>query len=128
MGYYTVIFEENQTGYLLNTFYHKLHALELIQSILDDYTANNYVLTNKVFIVQDKFLINKTYNIITHKKNIISSQEYKVLFKLELDNSLLYHIETNTEVFDVEHLPRLQDEIVQYISKSLDEEITIGLN
>lgn len=126
--YYIVLYEQYQTGYLLKTFYHKLQALELIQSILDDFTANNYLLTNKVFIVEDKFSINKTYNIITHKKNIISSKDCKVLFKLELDNSLLYHIETNTEVFDVEHLPRLQDEIVQYISKSLDEEITIGLN
>lgn len=128
MGYYAVIYEENQTGYLLNTFHHKLHALELIQSILDDFSTNNYVLSVQVFVIQEKFRVNRAYNIITHKKNIISSQDYKVLFKLELNNSFLYHIETNTEEFDVEHLPRTQDETVKYISKNFDEEITIGLN
>ncbi len=127
--YYSVIYEENQKGYLLNTFYHKLHSLELVKSILDDFSENNYELSGKVFIVEDKFRIKKNYNILTHKKNILFTDEYKILFQIELTaDSFLYHIETSSEFFDLESLPRIQDDNVKFTSRNLDEEINIGLN
>lgn len=47
---------------------------------------------------------------------------------VELENSFLYHIETNSEFFELEKLPRIQDDNVKYTSRNLDEEINIGLN
>lgn len=126
--YYSVLYEENQKGYLLNTFNKKLQALELVKFILDDFSRNDYLLTNKTFIIEDKVKFNKIYNLISHKKNIISADDFKVLYKVELDNSFLYHIETSVEHFDLETLPRIQDNIVQFISRNLDEEVNIGLN
>ena len=113
---------------MLNTFCYKLNALELLQSILDEFSEDNYIFSEKAFIIQEKFRVSKVYDILTHQKIVISSEDYKVLFKLELDSSFLYHIETSDEVFDVENLPREQNETVEYISKNLDEEIIIGLN
>lgn len=126
--YYSVIYEENQKGYLLNTFYIKLQSLELCKSIFDDFVENDYIFSDKVFIIEDKFNINKTYSIISHKKNIISDNNYKVLFMNELENGFLYHIETRSEFFDLEKLPRVKDQVVQYISRTLDEELNINLN
>ena len=128
MTYYSVLYEENQIGYLLNTFNKKVQALELIKFILDDFSVNDYLLTNKTFIIEDKVKFNKTYNLISHKKNIVSADDFNVLYKVELDNSFLYHIETHLEFFDLENLPRIQDNIIQFISKNLDEEVNIGLN
>ena len=109
--YYSVIYEENQKGYLLQTFYHKLHSLELVKSILDNFSENNYELSGKVFIIEDKFRIKKTYRILSHRKNILLTGEYKILFQIELtENSFLYHIETSVEFFDLEKLPRIIDE------------------
>lgn len=127
--YYSVIYEENQKGYLLNTFFDKLHSLELVGVILDDFSENNYELSGKIFIIEDKFRIKSIYNILTHKKSILNTNDYKILFQIELtENSFLYHIETNSEFFDLEKLPRIQDDSVQFISKNLDDEINIGLN
>ncbi len=127
--YYSVIYEENQKGYLLNSFYYKLHSLELVLAVLDDFSENNYELSNKVFIIEDKFKIKKTYNILTHKKNILSTNDYKILFMIELTkSSFLYHIETISEFFDLEKMPRIENDTVQYISRNLDEEINISLN
>lgn len=126
--YYSVIYEENQKGYLLNTFYYKLHSLELVKSILDDFSENDYIFSGKVFILEDKFKFKKTYNILSHKKNILSTDEYKILFQIELENSFLYHIETSSEFFDFGKLPRIEDDAAQYISKNLDEGINIELN
>lgn len=127
--YYSVIYEENQKGYLLNTFYYKLQSLELVKDILNDFTENDYIFSDKVFKIGDEFRIKKTYNILTHKKNILSTDDYKTLFQIELtENSFLYHIETNSEFFELEKLPRFEDDTLQYISRNLDEEINIGLN
>ena len=129
MAYYSVLYEENQKGYLLNTFYNKLHSLKLVEAILDDFSENNYELSGKVFIIQDKFRIKKVYNILSHKKNILSKEECKILFMIQLTaNSFLYHIETNSEFFDIENLARVEIKSIQIISRSLDEEIDIGLN
>lgn len=106
--YYSVLYEENQKGYLLNTFYHKLDSLELLKSILDDFTENDYIFSDKIFIIEDKFKYQKTYSILSHEENILSTDEYKILFKIELENSFLYHIETGIEFFDLEELPRIQ--------------------
>lgn len=126
--YYSVIYEENQKGYLLHTFYYKYHSLRLVGAILNDFSENNYLLSDKIFILEEKFRFNRTYNILSHKKNILSTDDYKILFMIELGNSFLYHIETSSEFFDLESLPRTQDDAVQYISTNLDEEINIGLN
>ena len=129
MAYYSVLYEENQKGYLLNTFYNKLHSLKLVEAILDDFSENNYELSGKVFIIQDKFRIKKVYNILSHKKNILSKEECKILFMIELTAcSFLYHIETKSEFFDIENLTRVEIDSIQYISRNLDEEIDIGLN
>lgn len=106
--YYSIIYEENQKGYLLNTFYHKLDSLELIESILDDFSENDYIFSDKIFILEDKFKYQKTYTILSHEENIFSTDEYKILFKIELENSFLYHIETSTEFFDLDELPRIK--------------------
>lgn len=127
--YYSVIYEENQKAYLLNTFYYKLKSLELVKDILNDFTENDYIFSDMVFKIEDKFRIKKTYNILTHKKNILSTDDYKILFQIELtENGFLYHIETNSEFLELEKLIRIQDDTLQYISKNLDEEINIGLN
>lgn len=127
--YYSVIYEEYQKGYLLNTFYNKLHSLKLVKAILDDFSVNNYELSDKVFIIQDKFRVKKDYNILSHKNNILSKEECKILFMIELTaNSFLYHIETNSEFFDIENLARVEINSIQIISRNLDEEIDIGLN
>lgn len=129
MAYYSVLYEENQKGYLLNTFYHKLHSLELVGAVLDDFGENNYELSGKDFIVEDKFRIKRTYNILSHKKNILSTNDCKILFMIELTkDSFLYHIETNSEFFELEKLPRIEDDKIQYVSRNLDDEISIGLN
>lgn len=126
--YYTILYEENQTGHILNTFSNKLPALELLQSILDDYSENNYVLSAKVFTVENKFPLFKSYQILTHQKNIKSTESYKVLFMLELNNSYIYHIQSESKILKVEQLLRENNENVHYISKNLNEEIIIGLN
>lgn len=126
--YYSIIYEYNQKGYLLNTYSNKLPALELLQSILDDFSNNNYVLSNKVYNVENKFPLSRTYPILTHQKNIKSTESYKVLFMLELDNSVIYHIEATNEQLNVQELYRNNNESVQHISKQLNEEITINLN
>ena len=41
MAYYSVVYEENQKGYLLNTFHNKLYSLRLVEAILDDFSENN---------------------------------------------------------------------------------------
>lgn len=128
MPYYSVVYEEYQKGYLLGTFYYKLHSLELLKSILDDFSENNYVLSDKVFKIEEKFQFVKSYSLLSHKKNIISDKKYNVLFNLELKNSFLYHIETESECFDIEEIPRQNNETVQFISRNLDEEIDINLN
>lgn len=129
MTYYSVLYEENQSGFLLGTFYYKLHSLELLKSILDDFSENNYELSNKVFKIEDKFSIKKTYNILSHKRNIHSSADCNILYMIELTKySFLYHIETNLEIFDIEKLPRIEVDSVQFISRNLDEEIDLGLN
>ena len=43
-------------------------------------------------------------------------------------DSFLYHIETNSEFFELEKLPRIEDDKIQYVSRNLDDEISIGLN
>lgn len=126
--YYSVLYEENQKGYLLSTFNNKIQALELVKFILDDFSENDYLMTNKTFIIEDKMKIYKSYNLISHKKNIVSADDFKVLYKVELDNSFLYHIETSSEFLDLENLPRSQDNIIQFISRNLDEEVKISLN
>jgi len=82
MAYYSVIYEEYQKGYLLNTFHNKLHSLKLVEAVLDDFSVSNYELSSNVFIIQDKFRIKKKYNIISHKNNIISKEECKILFMI----------------------------------------------
>lgn len=126
--YYSIIYEHNQKGYLLNTYSQKLPALELLQSILDDFSKNNYVLSNKVYKIENKFPLSRTYPILTHQKNIKSTESYKVVFMLELDNSFIYHIESTNEQLNVQELSRNDNESVQHISKQLNEEITINLN
>lgn len=128
MTYHSIIFEEGSKGYLLLSTTNRLEALELCQVVLDDFVENDYIFSDKVFKIEEKFKVVCSYHILSHKKTLESSPDFEVMFKLELENSFIYHIQSTQPLTDLLAIPRMQDESVEFISKNLDEEIKIDLN
>lgn len=126
--YYSIIFEENDKGYLLHSSTMKLEALYLLQKILDDFAENDYIFSCKVFNVEKQFDILRIYPITSHKLILKSDRAFKVLYSLEFQNSFLYHIESVSTLPELTELPRITASSVEFISKTINDELDIHLN
>lgn len=104
--YYSILYEENQKGYLLKTTSDKLETLEILQFVLDDFIENDYIFSDKIFKIKEKFKVSKSYRIISHREQLKSTESFYILSFFELENSFIYHIKTSSEFFDMEELPR----------------------
>lgn len=126
--YYSIIFEENDKGYLLHSSTMKLEALYLLQKILDDFANNDYIFSDKAFNVRQQFDVLRSYPITSHKLILKSDRAFKVLYSLEFQNSFLYHIESVSTLPELTELPRITASSVEFISKTINDELDIHLN
>lgn len=127
-GKYHIIYEENSKGYLLLNTSIRLEALELYKAVLDDFFENDYIFSDKIFKVEEKFKVVNSYPILSHKLTLRSSDNFKVLCSLELENSFIYHIQSAEPLTDLIAMSRIQVESVEFISKNLNQDIKIDLN
>lgn len=128
MMHHSIIYEENHKGYLLLSTTMRLGALELYQAVLDDFAENDYIFSDKIFKVEEKFEIIQSYPILSHKLTLKSVENFKIISTLELENSFIYHIQSAQPILDLMALPRFQVDSVEFISKNLNRDLTINLN
>lgn len=128
MSYHFIIYEENSKGYLLLNTSIRLEALELYKAILDDFAENDYIFSDKIFKVEEKFRVLDSYPLLSHKLTLKSGNDFKIVSTLELENSFIYHIQSAQPILDLMALPRIQVDSVDFISKNLNQDLTINLN
>lgn len=126
--YHSIIYEENSTGYLLLNTSVRLEALELYQGVLDDFIENDYIFSDKIFAVEQKFEIIQSYTILSHKLTLTSNDDFKIISTLELENSFIYHIQSDRPIVDLMALTRTQVDSVEFVSKKLNQDLKINLN
>lgn len=126
--YYSVIYEENFKGYLLLNTFNKLEALELYQAVLDDFAESDYIFSNKIFNVEEKFEVIQSYPILSHKQTLRSDDDFKIVYTTELENSFMYYIQSAQPIFDFMTSPRIQVDSVEFISRNLNQDLKISLN
>jgi len=125
--HYSIIYEEENTGYLLATYPAQLPALVLYKKILDDFAENGYLFSDKDFDI-NKYPVQTTYPILTHKIKIVSDEQFFIQKSIELKNGYLYHIHTKSEIFDIKSLPRDNSAMITVISNDLNKGLEIPLN
>lgn len=125
--YHLIIYEEDNTGYLLAKYQVRLQALELYKCILDDFAENDYLFSDEDFDINN-YLIQTTYPILTHKIKIVTDKQFFIHKSIELKNGYLYHIHAQTEVLDMKSLPRDNTAMITVVSDGLNNDLEISLN
>lgn len=125
--FHSIIYEEENTGYLLATYPVQLPALELYKKILDEFAENDYLFSDKDFDI-NKYLVQTIYPILTHKIKIVSDEQFFIQKSIELKNGYLYHIHTKSEILDMKSLPRENSAMITVISNDLNKGLEIPLN